>query len=306
MLRDDGTSPAGLRALRRQEEPMPKRRILLVAAAFLLSYATASATEKVANGSFETGNFAGWAVNVIGTPFIPWLVSPAGLGAGYSMAPTQPQDMQFDAWNGFDGSAGTWYTLYQDVNVPQFLASPAVLKWKDRVQWNFALTNTATMPRTYAVQLRDLNGAILATLYSFSTGTALVIGDTGWQTHTVDISAYAGSTIRLWFEETIPESFTGPGQLEVDAVSLDVADYVSIDSCNTGIPNRIINAMANATLQQYVTYVVDTCSGNARNHGDFVSCVTQHLNDTKGILVTGREKGAITSCAAQTGRRGRY
>ena len=39
--------------------------------------------------------------------------------------------------------------------------------------------------------------------------TALVLGDSGWQSHTSDVSAYAGSTVRLAYVETVPETFTG-------------------------------------------------------------------------------------------------
>jgi hypothetical protein len=34
------------------------------------------------------------------------------------------------------------------------------------------------------------------------------------------LSAFAGSSVRIYFFESIPEAFTGPGQLEIDAVSL--------------------------------------------------------------------------------------
>src|SRR5262245_20434956 len=96
--------------------------------------------------------------------------------------------------------------------------------WQDRIQWNFALTETAPQPRLYDVEIRDPGtDALLATLYSFSTGTVLQVGDTGWQTHTADVSAFAGSTVRLLFNESVPEFFTGPGQLEIDAVRLDSA-----------------------------------------------------------------------------------
>jgi hypothetical protein len=94
------------------------------------------------------------------------------------------------------------------------------------------LTGTATQPRTYEVQLRDTGNAALATLYSFSTGTAHVLGDSGWQRHSVDVSTYAASTIRLFYGESIPETFTDPGQFELDAVSLDVAHFMSVDDFN--------------------------------------------------------------------------
>jgi hypothetical protein len=285
---------------------MYKRFVLLFSVVYVFSCVSARATELVANGSFETGTFAGWTSNVVGAPFIPWLVTPAGNGAGFGMQPTQPQAGQYDAWNGFDGAGPMMFTLSQDISIPPCTGSSATLTWSDRVQWNFALTSSATQARTYSVQVRDMAGTVLATLSSFSTGTALVIGDTGWQTHTADVSAYAGSTIRLWFEEDIPEFFTGPAQLEIDAVSVAVADFVSIDNCCTTIPNRVIDSATGTTLQQFVTSLADQCTADARNHGDFVQCVTRGLNGLEHGVISGQEKGAITSCAARSGRRGNY
>src|SRR5262249_51233930 len=129
----------------------------------------------VNNGSFETGTFQGWTVATTGTPFVNWTVSQAGAGPGFGMAPTSPRDGLFDAWNGFDGAGPMQYTMYQDVIVPAGTASP-VLSWKDRVQWNFALTNSATQPRIYTVQIVNPgDGSVLATLYNFSTGVAHVL-----------------------------------------------------------------------------------------------------------------------------------
>jgi hypothetical protein len=156
------------------------------------------------------------------------------------------------------------------------------------------------------VQVRDNAGNVLATLFTLSTGTALVIGDSGWQTHNADLTAFAGSTIRLWFQENIPEFFTGPAQFELDAVSLNVADIVAVDDCNTGILNRVIDPATGETLQGFVTSLVDSCTASARNHGDIVRCVTHGLNEAKGEIITGQEKGAINSCAAKTARRGKY
>jgi hypothetical protein len=217
-----------------------------------------------------------------------------------------PRDGLWDAWNGFDGAGPMSYTLYQDVKIPQCPATRPILTWKDRVQWDFALTSTATAPRTYSVQIRPPTTAGPATLYTFSTGIAHVIGDTGWQTHNADLSAFAGSTVRLWFEEQIPETFTGPAQLEIDAVSLVTTEYVSIDNCCSTILNRVIDPVTGLTLQAFVSALADRCTVSARNHGDFVSCVTQGLNDVKGSVITGQEKGAITNCAAQSRRGMKY
>jgi hypothetical protein len=172
----------------------------------------------IVNGSFETGDFTGWTTNVTGSPFVPWLVSPAGAGSGF-FAPTSPQDGTFDAWNGFDGAGPLEFTMSQDVTLPAG-ATAVTLSWNDRVQWNFF---TATLPRTYDVEaLNPATNAVLATVYSFSTGNPATnpFGDTGWQAHTADLSAFAGATIRLQFHEFIPETFTGPGQIEFDAINI--------------------------------------------------------------------------------------
>jgi hypothetical protein len=178
----------------------------------------ANATELVSNGGFETGDFSSWTTITNGVPFVDWTVSAAGSGSGF-FPPTSPQEGVYDAWNGFDGAGPMSFALYQDVTIPG--STTALLSWKHRAQWNFALTGSATQPRLFEVQLRDPgNDAVLATLYSFSTGTALVVGDTGWISATADLSPFAGSSVRIYFFESIPESFTGPGQLEIDAVSL--------------------------------------------------------------------------------------
>jgi hypothetical protein len=43
------------------------------------------------------------------------------------MATTRQQDGVRDAWNGFDGTAGTVFTVYRDITTPQFRAAPAIL-----------------------------------------------------------------------------------------------------------------------------------------------------------------------------------
>jgi hypothetical protein len=179
---------------------------------------TASATELLTNAGFETGDFTGWTRLTTGTPFVDWTVSPAGGGSGF-FPPTSPQEGAYDAWNGFDGGGPMEFLLYQDVAIPGGQA--VMLSWMHRVQWDFALTGTATSARLYDVQLRDpATNGVLATLFSFSTGIAHVVGDTGWMTGSADLSSFGGSTVRLAFQEQIPESFTGPGQIEFDAISI--------------------------------------------------------------------------------------
>ena len=181
----------------------------------------------ITNGSFETGDFTGWTIDTTGEPFLPWAVSGAGFGSGFGMDPTEPQDGAFVAWNGFDGSGPMEFVMYQDLLLPA--TSALELSWQDRAQWEFF---TATLPRLYDVEVRHpVTDVLLATLFTFSTGLT-TSGDTGWQTHSVDLSAFGGQTVRLSFREQIPEPFTGPAQIEFDAISLfyEPDDFYSVEA----------------------------------------------------------------------------
>ncbi len=175
----------------------------------------------IVNGSFETGDYSGWDRIAIGNAFVPWTVSGPGAGAGFGLASTEPQAGDFVAWNGFEGAGPMEYLMTQDVLLPDV---PVSLAWKDRIQWDFTVVGTlATEGKTFEVQVRDPNdGTILARLHSFDTQPEFIVasGDTGWQSHSVDLSAFRGQYVQLAFVENIPQSFEGPGQVEIDDVEL--------------------------------------------------------------------------------------
>src|SRR5262249_36794317 len=154
-----------------------------------------------------------WTTATTSSPYVAWTVSGAGAGGGFDMLTTAPQEGSFVAWNGFDGTGPMQYTMTQDLVLP---AGPGlILTWKDRLQWNFTLPPVSALARDYFVELLNpATSAVLATLYAFTTGpeTTNPTGNTGWLTHSVDISAFAGTTVRLRFREVIPEASTGPGQ----------------------------------------------------------------------------------------------
>ncbi len=182
--------------------------------------------EVVTNGSFETGDFTAWQTAMTGTPIFygPWTVSGSGNGAPgfFGMASTDPQDGQFVAWNGFDAVGPMDFVLSQEVTLPP---GEATLSWKERIQWNFGLVSGQKSARVHTVEIRDPDtDALLATVRSFETETTNEVHDTGWQDFEVDVSAFAGQTVTLVFRQHIPEMFTGPGQFEVDDVSLVVVE----------------------------------------------------------------------------------
>jgi len=218
----------------------------------------------ITNGSFETGDFSGWNVSTVatgggGTPFQPWTVSPAGFGGflGYEILPTSPQHGTHDAWNGFDGDGPMEFRMYQDISIPSGISLN--LSWRDRGQWNFCCGQT--MPRGYQVQLRDPStNAVLTTLYTFSTGVDSGYHDTGWLTHSNDISAFAGRTVRIFFLETIPQYFTGPAQFEFDSISS--SDGPPPTPTPTPTPGPVVTQLYGGTRNgQLITVNLSTGAG---------------------------------------------
>ena len=208
--------------------------------------------EFIENGSFETGDFSGWNVSTAstggeGTPFRFWSVSQAGAGgfSGYGILPVAPQDGAYVAWHGFGGGGPLEFRMYQDVHLP---ANGVLnLTWKDRVQWNFCCG--ATLPNSYDVQLRDPStSAVLTTLYTFSTGAAPGYRRVGWQSHGYDLSAYAGQTVRIFFVQTVAEYFTGPGQVELDAISLSDGPLPTATPTPTPAPPGLYGGTRNGEL----------------------------------------------------------
>jgi hypothetical protein len=218
----------------------------------LLTFTVRFGVELVENGSFEANDFSGWNVSTAstggdGTPFRFWSINRAGAGGFpfYDILTTAPQDGDYVAWHGFSGGGPMEFRMYQDVQIPA--GTMLNLTWKDRVQWN--LCCGATLPNTYDVQLRDPgSNAVLATLYTFSTGTAMGYHKSGWFTHGHDLSAYAGQTVRIFFRQTISEYFTGPGQFEVDAISLSNGPLPTPTPTPTPAPPGLYGSTRNGDL----------------------------------------------------------
>jgi len=74
----------------------------------------------------------------------------------------------------------------------------------------------------------------------------------------------------------------------------NVDSTVVIDGCDTAVPNTI--SPDGCTISDQIA----ACAAGASNHGQFVSCVSHVTNELKKAgTITGQEKGAIESCAAQ-------
>lgn len=172
------------------------------------------------NGGFEDGIFAPWmTITGLGDQLTPWSVATGGTGYFRNGFPLEGA---FFAQNGFDGDAGLFYDIYQEIAIPS-CATFAVLNWSERIQWDLVGWG-ATLPREYVVSVQPAGGgAPLAILYTMSLNPG-TRGDTGYVPHSVDLlnaaPGVAGQTIRINFHEEIPQTYTGPAQFDLDGVSL--------------------------------------------------------------------------------------
>lgn len=74
----------------------------------------------------------------------------------------------------------------------------------------------------------------------------------------------------------------------------DTTPTIIIDGCDSGVTNLFPEE--GCTISDEIA----ECAEGAKNHGKFVSCVAKLTNDLKKDgIITGQQKGAIQSCAAQ-------
>ena len=91
------------------------------------------------------------------------------------------------------------------------------------------------------------------------------------------------------------EGYPSPGTIVVK--DLTVTGYLAtivIDGCDTGVRDRL------ADDDTLISQKIDECAESAKNHGQFLRCVASLTNDLKKDgIITGKEEGAIISCAAR-------
>jgi len=189
-----------------------------------LSFGPASGSEKtdstswLINPGFETGDFTGWTATSNGLgQLTPWTVSRGGAGW---FGNSSELEGEFDALNGFDGTAGLEYDLIQPISIPSS-AFRAELSYADRIQFD-SLGIFSSAPRLYEATIEDLDGTVLAQIIReeiWLNGAGYT--DLGWQRRSVDLVPFAGQTVQLHIHEFIPEDYTGPALIEFDDFQID-------------------------------------------------------------------------------------
>jgi hypothetical protein len=183
------------------------------------------AVDIMTNGSFETGDFTGWGTKDIAEPFYTLDVRVAGTSPEdgfYGFFLAAPTDGSFAATHGFDGEGPDTIEIFQDVAIPA--GHSAILTFDWRAGWDFTLGIPANV-RTLDLVIEPAGGGSpLSTTNILAADPAvdMVLLDTGPNSDSVDLSQFAGSSIRINFLSTIPDEFSGPAHMQIDNVVLDV------------------------------------------------------------------------------------
>ena len=220
---------------------------ILVLTLFLIPYNT-KAAELITNGSFE--NFmTGWTINNATNPWIAWQSVTTGFDNGF-LPPAQAQVGSRVAYSGVVGDPGTRF-ITQDFTIPA--GSTASIQWRHRFQLDLAtycdVPNCGT--GLYTVDILNTSNLLLTNLYTRNVASEQIV-DTGWQSFQRNISAFAGLTVRLRFRTTNTANLPGPGQLEIDGVSVQAPGLIPT-AANVSVGGKVITAEGAGISRSTVT-----------------------------------------------------
>lgn len=164
------------------------------------------------NGDFETGDWTGW---VHGGDYAFRLISGAKQHHGKLSAALGRWDTDFQSQTGVNRNPNGYEWFYQDVVVPRD-------KKTLQFYWGMETYNTAHWD-WFNASIQDTNGKTLKSIFSHAgkvNDNAGYYASTGrWQQVKVDISAYRGQKIRLYFEHRL-NGITGQQRVYIDDMSL--------------------------------------------------------------------------------------
>ncbi|MFT5424695.1 MAG: hypothetical protein ACI89L_002493 [Phycisphaerales bacterium] len=167
------------------------------------------------NHSFEASDFFGWVTQDLLTPFYPLSVTLFDTNiAGWDWD-SNPTNGILTAFHGFDGdgaASGFPISIAQDI-----IVSNAALTFHWRAAWD----NLGALDRTFDVVIRPTGGGSELARFNVLTAAAGTANpDSGQRAWAIDLSAFLGLAVRVSFEWTIPEDFTGAGQFKLDNICL--------------------------------------------------------------------------------------
>lgn len=219
-------------------------------AILLLPALNTKAAELITNGSFEN-TMTGWTINNATNPWIPWQSVTSGYSNGF-LAPAQAQVGSRVAYQGVTGDAGTRF-ITQDLTIPS--GGTASVHWRHRFQFdNTSFCNgTACGTALFTVDILTTSNLLLANLYTRNVASDQFV-DTGWETYQRNLSAFAGLTVRLRFRTTNTANLSGPGQLEIDGVSVQSPGLVPT-AADVSVSGRVSTSDGRGIARARVTLI---------------------------------------------------
>jgi hypothetical protein len=182
-------------------------------AALALALVAGRSDAQVVNGSFESG-LGGWIAVDIALPFLPLQAGGAGITPGFGFFVSAPTDGALAALTGFDGDGPGSISLAQDVALD---AEDTLLLFDWRAAYD--LTFGATQARVFRVRIEPSGGgAPLRTSVLLTALPNTTLADSGPRIGMVDLAPFSGQGVRIRFEWSVPESFTGPAFVQLDHV----------------------------------------------------------------------------------------
>lgn len=170
------------------------------------------------NGGFESGNFGGWVTTDLTSPFYPLTIATAGsdnsFGWPWSSTPTEGKFVAYHGWDGDGGPGNDMIRIGQDV----FIDAPT-LEFDHREAWN--LTFGGAIDREFRVNIEPSGGGgNLQTTLILTAVQGTTNLDTGPLSESVDVSSFIGGMVRVSFDWSVPEMFSGPAAAQLDNVRL--------------------------------------------------------------------------------------
>lgn len=171
------------------------------------------------NCGFESGDFSGWITQDLTEPFSPLDVVGPGVDVSRDLLEffSAPTEGDWTAVHGFDGSGPGVIVIAQDITVP---GNPGPLQFDYRSAWNLdTFFPLATRDRNFRVEVQPTGGGAALATFPILTATAGTTElDTGNQSGSVNLGAFAGQSVRVAFVWDVPEYFSGPAAFQLDAV----------------------------------------------------------------------------------------
>ncbi len=206
------------------------------------------------------GNYAASAPAsfTVANSFEQLLTDPGFELAGQGWTADPPENINFPAAGGHSGQGYVWLNgwgtthvdrLWQDVTIPAGVTKASLTFF---LNLTTAETTTTAVRDTLTLQVRNTSGTVLGTVATWSNLDATL----GWVQQSVDLTAYAGQTVRIFVEGN--ENASLATNFQLDDFSLRVTHAADAET-----PRVAANVVFSGTRVGYLAEVSDNGFVNA-------------------------------------------